>query len=674
DEEGRFDIDGYRQAIRVLITAMDIAVDFASYPTQEIAKNSHNFRPLGLGYANLGTLLMQLGIPYDSDEGRTICAALTSILCGHAYATSSEIAASKGPFGGFQRNRQPMLRVMGKHREAAYRINQAGGPGMTDEDPTACPPELIQAAQEDWDLACKLGELYGYRNSQTTVLAPTGTIGLLMDCDTTGIEPDFALVKFKKLAGGGYFKIVNQSVPNALKRLGYTEAQLADIVSYVTGTNTFTGAPHCGRKALLENGLTEREIEKAEDALRGVFDVGFALAPWIIGTEAYERLGIEADTYNKPGFHLLRFWGHSDKEIGEINDVVIGRMTVEGAPHLRAEHLPVFDCANRCGKIGERFLEPMAHVHMMAAAQPFLSGAISKTVNLPPEATIEDVEEIYEEGWKLGLKAIALYRDGSKSSQPLNTKQDSKSEEAEEATDAKALAAAPMQAIEAPVQEWLTPPTTRRHRLPKKRSGFTQEARIGGHKVFLRTGEYVDGSLGEIFVDMHKEGAAFRSLMNCFAISVSMGLQHGVPLDAYVRQFTFTRFEPQGIVEGHPNIKFSTSIIDYVFRVLGVEYLQQYDFAQVPPKEEQEELQNPTDVAAVHRLEGTQPSEPPPAIEPAEQVTFGFDDGAHQGNALDQQLGEMMGDAPMCDKCGHITVRNGACYRCLNCGNSMGCS
>ncbi len=672
DDDGRFDIEGYRQAIRVLIIAMDILVDYASYPTREIAKNSHNYRPLGLGYANLGTLLMQLGIPYDSDEGRTIAAALTSILCGHAYATSSEIAASKGPFQGFQRNRQPMLRVMGKHRDAAYRINEPGGPGMTDTDRTACPQELIQAAHEDWDLACKLGELYGYRNSQATVLAPTGTIGLLMDCDTTGIEPDFALVKFKKLAGGGYFKIVNQSVPKALKRLGYTEAQVADIVSYVTGTNTFTGAPHCGRKALLENGLTEREVEKAEKALRGVFDVGFALAPWVIGTEAYERLGIEPEVYNKPGFHLLRFWGHSDKEIGEINDVVIGRMTVEGAPHLRAEHLPVFDCANRCGKIGQRFLEPMAHVHMMAAAQPFLSGAISKTVNLPQESRVEDVEEIYKEGWKLGLKAIALYRDGSKSSQPLNAKGDSKGGDRE---DAKAEAKAPVAApAAAPVQEWLTPPTTRRHRLPKKRSGFTQEARIGGHKVFLRTGEYVDGSLGEIFIDMHKEGAAFRSLMNCFAISVSMGLQHGVPLDAYVRQFTFTRFEPQGIVEGHPNIKFSTSIIDYVFRVLGVEYLKQYDFAQVPPKEEQEELQNPTDVAAAHRLEGAHPSEPPPAIEPAEQVTFGFDEGAHQPSALDQQLGEMMGDAPMCDKCGHITVRNGACYKCLNCGNSMGCS
>jgi len=669
DEEGRFDVEDYRQTIRVLIIAMDILVDYASYPTQLIGKNSHNYRPLGLGYANLGTLLMQLGIPYDSDEGRTICAALTAILCGHAYATSAEIAAAKGPFTGFQRNRQPMLRVMGKHREAAYRINEVGGPGMAGGDPTACPPELIHAAHEDWDLACKLGEMYGYRNSQTTVLAPTGTIGLLMDCDTTGIEPDFALVKFKKLAGGGYFKIVNQSVPKALDRLGYTDAQVADIVSYVTGTSTFTGAPHFGRKALLDKGLTEREIEKVETALRGVFDVGSALAPWVIGTEAYDRLGIAPDVYSKPGFHLLRHWGVSAKAIGEINDVVIGRMTVEGAPHLRAEHLPVFDCANRCGKIGERFLAPMAHIHTMAAAQPFLSGAISKTVNLPAESTVEDVEQIYKEGWKLGLKSIALYRDGSKSSQPLNTADDSNGQEESQESQNTA------RALEAPVREWLTPPPTRRHRLPQKRVGFTQEARIGGHKVFLRTGEYEDGSLGEIFVDMHKEGAAFRSLMNCFAISVSMGLQHGVPLDAYVRQFTFTRFEPQGIVEGHPNIKFSTSIIDYVFRVLGVEYLKQYDFAQVPPKEEQEELQNPTDVAAVHRLEGSTRREPPPAIEPAEQVTFGFDGAvAPQPNALDQQLGEMMGDAPMCDKCGHITVRNGACYKCLNCGNSMGCS
>ncbi len=617
-------------------------------------------------------MLMRLGISYDSDLGRSIAAALTSVLCGHAYATSAEIASAKTPFKGYAKNKQPFLRVIRKHRDAAYQIDEPNGPGIFGGAPAGAPEKLIRAAREDWDLALKLGENYGYRNAQATVLAPTGTIGLLMDCDTTGIEPDFALVKFKKLAGGGYFKIVNQSVPVALKHLGYSEAQVAEIVSYVTGTNTFTGAPHLTRRMLLEKGLTERDIEKAENALRGVFDVGSALAPWVLGTEVYERLGL-TEASAKPGFNLLAHWGLSGKQIGELNDVVIGRMTVEGAPHLRDEHLPVFDCANRCGKIGKRFLAPMAHIRMMAAAQPFLSGAISKTVNLPNDASIEEIEEIYLEGWKLGLKAVALYRDGCKASQPLSTSSDDDAEEEEKTEAAAPVAAAPAAARPKLTiqQEGLTPPETVRHRLPKKRTGFTQEARIGGHKVFLRTGDYGDGSLGEIFIDMHKEGASFRSLMNCFAISVSMGLQHGVPLERYVEQFT--RFEPSGIVQGHPNIKFATSLLDYVFRVLGVEYLQRYDFAQVPPKQEQQELLNPTDVPAARRAADAAPAVVAPATEPADQVTFGFD-GEDGGNPLSQQLGEMMGDAPMCDGCGHITVRNGACYKCLNCGNSMGCS
>ena len=525
DEDGNFDVEGYRQAVRVLIVAMDILVDLASYPTRPIAKNSHEYRPLGLGYANLGTLLMRLGIPYDSDLGRSIASSLTSIMCGHAYATSAELASAKGPFNGYTRNRQPFLKVMNKHRDAAYQIDEPGGPGIVDDDrPAGCPDYLVRAARQDWDLAVKLGELYGYRNAQSTVLAPTGTIGLLMDCDTTGIEPDFALVKFKKLAGGGYFKIVNQSVPSALKNLGYTDAQITEIVSYVTGTNTFTQAPHLGRKALLEKGLTERDIEKAEEELRGVFDVSFALAPWVLGTEAYDRMGISQEVRNKPGFNILRHWGLDATQIEELNEVVIGRMTIEGAPHLRAEHLPVFDCANRCGKKGKRFLAPMSHIRMMAAAQPFLSGAISKTVNLPNDATVEEIEEIYLEGWKLGLKAVALYRDGCKASQPLSSSDDSTDKE--DAVEAKktspGIAAAPSVRPAAPLVEGARPPESVRHRLPKKRAGFTQEARIGGHKVFLRTGEYHDGSMGEMFIDMHKEGASFRSLMNCFAISVSM--------------------------------------------------------------------------------------------------------------------------------------------------------
>jgi ribonucleoside-diphosphate reductase alpha chain len=678
-DDGTFDVEGYRHAARILLVAQEILVDYSSYPTQAIAQNSHDYRPLGLGYANLGTLLMRLGIPYDSEEGRALCAGLTAVLCGHAYRVSAELAEAKGPFAGYAKNRDSMLRVMRKHQNAAHTwendfMLEGSRAGELIRD-------VLHAGSEDWDTAVRLGDKNGYRNAQTTVLAPTGTIGLLMDCDTTGIEPDFALVKFKKLAGGGYFKIVNQSVPAALKRLGYTDAQGSDIVAYISGTNTFTGAPHLSRRSLIEKGLTENEVAKAEKALVGVFDVNQALAVWVIGKEAYERLGIPAEQAAKPGFSILRHFGLTSAQIEELNDVVLGRQTIEGAPHVRDEDLPVFDCANRCGKKGRRYLAPMSHLRMMAAAQPFLSGAISKTVNLPNDASIEDVADVYMQGWKLGLKAVALYRDGCKLSQPLSASGEDKKDKADSQVEAKIAAnesgkselatlMANKPATRVMVREGLTPPPTVRHRLPKKRKGYTQEARVAGHKIFLRTGEYDDGSLGEIFVDMHKEGAAFRSLMNCFAISVSMGLQHGVPLASYVEQFTFTRFEPQGPVEGHPNVKFATSIIDYLFRSLGVEYLKRYDLAHVPPDDVAADMRDPTDVSAVNQYSPEPPSQPPPALANAAEQTY----TAPTGSVLDQQLGEMMGDAPMCDGCGHITVRNGACYKCLNCGNSMGCS
>jgi ribonucleoside-diphosphate reductase alpha chain len=647
-QDGSFDVDGYRHAVEIFFLAQEILVDFSSYPTQTIAKNSHEYRPLGLGYANLGTLLMLRGVPYDSDKGRSVAAALTAIMCGHAYATSAKIASNKDPFPGFAKNRDPMLRVMRMHQEAAYAINR-------DE----CPDALWRAACEAWDDAVRLGEQHGYRNAQATVLAPTGTIGLLMDCDTTGIEPDFALVKFKKLAGGGYFKIVNQSVPEALSRLGYSEVQIREIVAYISGTNTLLGAPHVNRATLKTRGLTDEELSKIETAIPGVFDLNLAFAPWVIGREAYDRLGINAAKLSEPGFSLLTHLGFKETEIEEANDVIVGRMTIEGAPYLRSEHYPVFDCANRCGRSGQRYLAPMSHVRMMAATQPFLSGAISKTVNLPNDATVDDVREIYEHGWKLGLKAVALYRDGCKASQPLSTSSKERSEKDKEpAKDVAAQPATAIQRVEA------VRPGGSRVRLPKKRRGFTQEAHVGGHKVFLRTGEYDDGSLGEIFIDMHKEGAAFRSLMNCFAMSVSLGLQYGVPLETFVEQFTFTRFEPHGVVTGHPNIKFATSIVDYIFRVLGVEYLHRYDFAQVKPVEAAVTIEDPTG----HMVEAAPEPVPLPGEDPQSVV------GTEIHAALDAQLEEMMGDAPVCDGCGHITVRNGACYKCLNCGNSMGCS
>ncbi|MET0412925.1 MAG: vitamin B12-dependent ribonucleotide reductase, partial [Polyangiaceae bacterium] len=679
-EDGSFDVDGYRHAAEVFLLAQEILVDLSSYPTREIGKNSHDYRPLGLGYANLGTVLMLLGIPYDSERGRAISAALTAILCGRAYRQSALIAKNTGPFPGYAKNREPMLRVMRMHQEAAYAINR-----------DACPEQLWRAAVEDWNDVVHFGEQYGYRNAQATVLAPTGTIGLLMDCDTTGVEPDFSLVKFKKLAGGGYFKIVNQSVPSALKRLGYSSAQQAEIVAYISGTNTLLGAPHINRQSLKAAGLSDEDLTKIESALPGVFEVSLAFAPWVVGKEAYQRLGIGAEKLSEPGFNVLKHLGFSSKQIEEANDVIIGRMTIEGAPHLRQEHYAVFDCANRCGKTGERYLAPLAHVRMMAAVQPFLSGAISKTVNLPNESTVDDVRQIYEEGWKLGLKAVALYRDGCKASQPLSSKAKDKDKDKTEAAEAPA----PLAALSAPLAAALSNairPVGSRVRLPQKRRGFTQEARVGGHKVFLRTGEYEDGSLGEIFIDMHKEGAAFRSLMNCFAMAVSVGLQYGAPLETYVEQFTFTRFEPHGVVNGHPNIKFATSIVDYMFRVLGVEYLKRYDFAQVKPAETTPVIDDPTaaNLAAavsaasandapprsepVPTLKAT-PSLPKPAPAPAAEAAVHDEPFAFEASdPLEAQLEEMMGDAPVCDGCGHITVRNGACYKCLNCGNSMGCS
>jgi ribonucleoside-diphosphate reductase alpha chain len=661
--DGSFDIELFRHAIRIFFVAQEILVDFSAYPTRPIAKNSHDYRPLGLGYANLGTLLMLQGIPYDSDAGRATAGAITAILCGHAYKVSAEMAASKGPFAGFARNREPMLRVMSMHRNAAYAI-----------DRDRCPEALWRAACADWDEAVRLGQEHGYRNAQSTVLAPTGTIGLLMDCDTTGIEPDFALVKFKKLAGGGYFKIVNQSVPEALRRLGYAPHEVQEIVAYVSGTNTLLAAPEVNRATLKQRGLSHDDLAKVEAAIPGVFDLELAFGPWILGEESYDRLGVPMEARSKVGFSLLKYLGFTPAAIEEANETIVGRMTVEGAPHLRIEHYPVFDCANRCGRKGRRFLAPMSHVKMMAAAQPFLSGAISKTVNLPGEATVEDVQKIYEEGFRLGLKAIALYRDGCKASQPLS----STSGESSDKTDAKgaegpdsrltlkSAAGGSEPTSLAPVA--LVRPTGLRVRLPKKRSGFTQEARVGGHKIFLRTGEYLDGTLGEIFIDMHKEGAAFRSLMNCFAMSVSIGLQYGVPLQTFVDQYTFTRFEPQGPVEGHDNVKLATSIVDYIFRVLGIEYLHRYDLAHVQPAPA---IQDPAESRQQESAAGVTPSVPPAALAAAPARTEAHE---HHASALDAQLEDMMGDAPVCDGCGHITVRNGACYKCLNCGNSMGCS
>ncbi|MCX7830778.1 MAG: vitamin B12-dependent ribonucleotide reductase, partial [Acidobacteria bacterium] len=525
--DNSFDIEGFKQAIAIFILAQEIIVDLASYPTEKIAKNSHDFRPLGLGYANLGTLLMVQGIPYDSPKAFNLCSALTSLLTGYAYSVSAHIAERKGPFPAYSLNKESMLEVIKMHRDKNSEI-----------DSTLVPQEIYLAAKQSWDDALLFGMRHGYRNAQMSVLAPTGTIGLLMDCDTTGIEPDFALVKLKKLAGGGYFKIVNNSVEPALKNLGYSPKEIGDILDYLLGTSKFDGTPYINRQTLSEKGLTKEEIDLIESQIPRVVEISQAFSPVILGEQLLKRLNINMEKAKEPDFSFLKEIGFKDEEIEEASKVACGRMTLEGAPHLKLEHLPVFDCANRCGKYGKRFIAPLGHIRMMAAAQPFISGAISKTVNLPNSITVEEIERVFVEAWKRGLKAIAVYRDGSKVMQPLSDASREKKEKKED---------------KAQTEIWRTP--LQRKRLPKKRRGFTQEARVGGQKIYLRTGEYEDGRLGEIFVDVHKEGASFRSLMNCFAIAVSLGLQYGVPLDEYVDCFTFTRFEPQGPVQDHPYIK-----------------------------------------------------------------------------------------------------------------------
>jgi ribonucleoside-diphosphate reductase alpha chain len=765
-ETGDVDIEAYRHAVRLWTIVLEISVLMAQFPSKEIARLSYDYRTLGLGYANIGTVLMIRGLPYDSDEARAFTSAMTAIMTGESYATSAELARHLGPFPEYTANEGAMLRVMRNHRRAAYDSDRSEYEGLSvlpmPLDQEKAPTALVRAAHEAWDRALAGGELYGYRNAQTTLLAPTGTIGLLMDCDTTGVEPDFALVKFKKLAGGGYFKIANQSIKPALRNLGYTAEERRDIMTYVLGTLSLEGAPFINRDTLGAKGFTHDDLDKIEAALPGVFQLNFAFSPWSLGEETLGNVGVTMAEASQPGFDLLRKLGFSRDQIEAANEHICGTMTVEGAPHLKDEDLPVFDTANKCGNKGTRFIHHMGHILMMAAAQSFLSGAISKTINMPNEATTDDIIDAYHQSWVHGLKAMALYRDGSKSSQPLSTKSDSPgavdAEEVEEkvvaaVADARAAwqeeqnAAVARAVLEARAQWELEQATTEasasaaatadpignagsvqlafvggqqhpiRRRLPARRRGFTQEARVGGQKVYLRTGEYDDGSLGEIFIDVAKEGAAFRSIINSFAIAVSKGLQYGVPLEEFVDTYTFVRFEPQGMVTGHANIKIATSMIDYVFRALALEYLGRTDLVQVAdsvpaPGEDEGETadaqslfpnwdvrpdvksdDSPKAEAAAAPVAAASTALPVVQIDPVPHQSNGNGNGHYHvngngnggnpsasaislrpANAMDQALGTMMGDAPFCDVCGHITVRNGACYKCLNCGNSLGCS
>jgi ribonucleoside-diphosphate reductase alpha chain len=721
--DGVFDAEGYVHATRLWTITLEISVTMAQFPSQEIAQLSYDFRTLGLGYANIGGLLMTMGLGYDSDKGRALCGALTALMTGVAYATSAEMAGELGAFSGYARNAQHMLRVIRNHRNAAH--GKTTGYEALAVNPVAldhanCPDQtLIALAKSAWDEALTLGEKNGFRNAQTTVIAPTGTIGLVMDCDTTGIEPDFALVKFKKLAGGGYFKIINRSVPAALDTLGYSSSQIEEIVAYAVGHGSIGNCAGINHTSLIGHGFGPKEIEKIEAALPSAFDIRFVFNQWTLGESfCRESLGIPAEKLSDPTFDLLRHLGFTKAQIDAANDHVCGTMTLEGAPFLKPEHYVVFDCANPCGKKGKRYLNVESHIRMMAAAQSFISGAISKTINMANNATIEECLAAYELSHSLGIKANALYRDGSKLSQPLASSLVEDDEEAEEilATGSQQEKATVL--AEKIVEKIIIKEIVRsnREKLPERRKGYTQKAIVGGHKVYLRTGEYKDGTLGEIFIDMHKEGAGFRAMMNNFAIAVSVGLQYGVPLEEFVDAFTFTRFEPAGMVQGNETIKNATSILDYIFRELAVSYLDRTDLAHVKPggqsfddlgrgdDEGKRNIAEPSESAASRSLDvlrqisstgylrkrlpqelmvlqggiNTALADPVAALNTLVPEVAMASTAVSSGTvAMDLRVkAKMQGyEGDPCGECGNYTlVRNGTCMKCNTCGGTSGCS
>jgi len=714
DETTKFDTEKYSHAIRLWTVALEISVLMAQFPSEAIAQRSYDYRTLGLGYANIGSLLMRMGIPYDDNRATSICGALTSILGGVSYATSAEMSSVQGPFPRYENNKDNMLRVMRNHRRAAYNVPSDEYEGLTVTprgiDSNYCPEYLLSAAQNCWDQVIDDGEKFGFRNAQATVIAPTGTIGIVMDCDTTGIEPDFALVKFKTLAGGGMLRIINQSVPVALNRLGYDSSQSKEIVDYVIGTGTFEKSPGINRESLIRKGLTNDIVDSLESQISSFTSLGLLVTPSTVGADfCTEKLRVKEEFLDDWNFDLLAHLGYTTEQITESNDVIFGRLTIEGAPHIKDSDLAVFDCANKCGQYGTRFIGWSAHINMMAAAQPFISGAISKTINMPHESTIEDIKEVYMDSWRAMIKANALYRDGSKLSQPLMSgtvlKVDIEEEEmisdtlvsTEQAVETMAKALPTPDAVPL-ARKIVTRYIAQRRKLPNKRQGYIQKAKIGGHNVYLHTGEYADGTLGEVFIDMHKEGAAFKALTNAFAIAVSLGLQHGVPLKEFVDAFVFTRFEPNGPVIGNERIKMSTSILDYIFRDLAVNYLARNDLAHVKPEDlkpdivrsegeaETEQNLNSGLTPSGEAVDGHEIQLTLDDMDVATADTSSFQSSVNDLSTTNAPL--LSGDSAIvkeaekfgfegdpCPECGQFTlVSNGSCLKCVSCGSTTGCS
>ena len=682
-----FHIDDFRHSVRLWTTTLEISVLMAQFPSEEIARKSYEYRTLGLGYCNIGSLLMHMGIPYDDERAYAICGAITSIMCGETYSTSAEMASILGPFPDYERNSEHMLRVMRNHRRAAYDSSVDDYEGLTVSpmgiNAKKCPKDLLEAARESWDRAVREGEEHGYRNAQTTVIAPTGTIGLIMGADTTGVEPQFSLVQFKTLAGGGSLRIVNKGVPSALRRLGYSDSECKTIEEYIIGTGRIAGCPSLPVDRLMEAGLSGKDLAEIESKMGDVFDIRSAFAPSLLGKELCTgSLGMTEDQYEDAFFDTLSFLGFTQEEVDAAGEHIFGNLTIEGAPGLKEEHLAVFDCATPCGAKGKRSIAWPAHVKMMAAAQPFISGAISKTINMPSNSTVDDVREAYNLSHTTMNKACAVYRDCSKLSQPLMNKLVEDTDLTEEVTEEdpiermveETVKVLPVpEAVAQPVAESFVDFIATRRSLPDKKRATSTKARIGGHSVRLITGEYPDGKLGEIILVTSKEGAAWRAMLNQFAIAVSIALQHGVPLEAFIKVFTFQKFEPSGqVVGGSGRVKMASSLVDWIFRELAIEYAGRDDLAHVAAEDfDQFSISKPeiTDTGVL-RTEGEK-REVQMTLDAAVAPIQERDAEARARQAARER--GFTGD--ICDDCGSSQmVRNGTCLKCNACGSTTGCS
>lgn len=711
DKTGTFDVESYKQCVRLSTIILETSVLMSQLPSKTMAIGTYKYRTLGLGIANLGSVLMRMGLPYDSTKGFAFTGCISAILTAEGYSTSAEMAGVLGTFERYKQNKKHMIKVIKNHRRASYDVDRSEYEDLTIYPMSINKNEaldyMLEAAQGSWDEALKLGEKFGYRNAQVSCIAPTGTTGLVMDCDTTGLEPDFALVKFKKLVGGGYFKIINGSIEPGLKKLGYSEIQINEIKKYVVGHQTLVDAPHIDHDALKEKGFNDEVIQKVEAVLPTVFQIKYAFTKWTLGDEfLMKELKLSQEEVDDPELDLLAKLGFSKEQIAEVDEYVCGAMTIEGAPYISDDDLAVFDCANKCGSKGTRYISYNGHINQMAATQPFVSGAISKTINMPEEAKMEDVHNAYLTSWKSMLKANAIYRDGSKLSQPLNTSADADSVYSKlfdfDENDMVADGEFTVEKVQEAIKEIATKPE--RAKLPDERHSITHKFSIGGHEGYITVGLYENGKPGELFVTMNKQGSTLSGIMDAWASFVSFSLQYGMPLEEVVKKLVFMRFEPAGPTK-NSEIPITQSIMDYIGRWLALRFLNKdkakkyhnpmlvdksYEsgtnkrilipfingkgHTEIRTEIIEKVIQEEINKGVVKKKLNEVTVEMVKDVASAEEKVVTSDEIDFSLEQQQMALRQNNDDAPMCAECGSITIRNGSCYKCVNCGSTTGCS